>query len=190
MLINELRVLRHGDGVLWKCRLSTSTYTFRFPWDTCKSLFLVNNAQGCTALGKCICGRVRPGCKTDSREEGIQNSGRLAGAQAKPEREAEHVCPVELDEIQSGIERTGLKDPCLQSKGEELKFQPNKFSDFFFCLHTEFNLISVLAERQSSTAFYILCYIFLTKFPQIYTHRFYHPRLHFTHDLFLNLQKY
>lgn len=28
------------------------------------------------------------------REEGIQNSGRLAGAQAKPEREAEHVCPV------------------------------------------------------------------------------------------------
>lgn len=121
--------------MLLKYMLSTCTHAFRFPWDTCKSQFLVSNAQGCTALGKCICGRIRPGCQTDSREEGIQNSGRLAGAQAKPEREAEHVCPVELDEIQSGTgnkdERIGLKDPCLQSKGEELKFQPNKFSEFF-----------------------------------------------------------
>lgn len=136
MLVNELRVLRHGESVLLKCTLSTSTYACRFPWDTCKSQLLVSDAQGCRALGKCLCGRTRPGCKTQSREEGTQTSGRLAGAQAKPEREAEHVCPVELDEIQSGIgskdERIGLKDPCKQSKGEELQFQPNKFSDFCF----------------------------------------------------------
>lgn len=115
--------------------LSTSTQAFGFPWDTCKSQFSVNNAQGCTAIGKWICGRIRPGCKTDGREDGIQNRGRLAGAQAKLEREVEHVCPVELDEMQCGTgnedERTGFKDPCLQSKGEELKFQHNKFSDFF-----------------------------------------------------------
>lgn len=68
-------------------------------------------------------------------EEGTQTSGRLAGAQAKPEREAEHACPEELDETQSGTgnkdERIGLKDPRLQSK-KELQFQPNKFSDFCF----------------------------------------------------------
>jgi len=95
--------------------------------------------------------------------------------------------------IQNGIgnkdERIGLKGPCLQSKGEELKFQPNKFSDFF-PLHTQFNLISVSAERQSSTAFHVLTYIFLMKFPQIYTQKFCHPRPHFACDLFLNLKKY
>lgn len=127
-----------------------------------------------------------------SREEGRWNSGRLAGAQAKAQRDDERVCPVELGEIQSAIgnkdERIGLKDPCLQSKGEEFKFQPNKFSDFSL-LPIEFNLISVWAGRQSSTAFYILLYIFIMKFPYIYTHRFYHSRQHFTCDLFLNLQK-
>lgn len=41
-----------------------------------------------------------------------------------------------------GTRMKGLKDPCLKSKGEEFKFQPNTFSDFSL-LHTEFNLISV-----------------------------------------------
>jgi len=76
--------------------LSTSTHAFRFPWDTRESQFLVSNAQGCTALGQCICGRIRAGCKAASREEGTQNRGRLAGTLAEPETEAEHVCPGEL----------------------------------------------------------------------------------------------
>lgn len=122
MVINE-PVLRLGDSVLSKHMLSTST-CFRFPWDIYKSQFSVNSAQGCTARRKCIWGGMRPACKADGREEGIQTSGRLAGAQAKPEREAGHVCPVGLDEIQRGTgkedERIGLKDPCVQSKGEEL----------------------------------------------------------------------
>lgn len=85
---------------------------------------------------KCVCGRIRPGCKTDSREEGIQNSGRLAGTQAKPEREAEHVCPVELDDIQNGTgnedERLGLTDPWLVYKCFLASENANLQKQYFF----------------------------------------------------------
>lgn len=91
-------------------------------WDTFKSQFLVNNAQGCTALGKCIEGWIRLACKKDRRKEGIWNRGRLAGAKAKPEREAEHVCPVEPGKIQSG---TGSKVKGLDCKIHVCKAKEN-----------------------------------------------------------------
>lgn len=112
--------------------LPTSANAFRPPWDTCKSQFLVNNAQGCPALGKCLCGRIRPECQTDAGRKEYKIVGGWQEHRLN-QKEKLNMCVQRLDEIQSGNEdeRIGLKDPCLQSKGEGLKFQPfNTFSEF------------------------------------------------------------
>lgn len=118
--------------VLLKPMLPTSANAFGVPWDTCKFQFLVNNAQGCPAMGKCLCGRIRPGCKTDAGRKEYKTVGGWQEHRLN-QKEKLNVCVQRLDEIQSGSkdERIGSKHPCLQSKREGLKFQPfNVFSDF------------------------------------------------------------
>lgn len=74
------------------------------------------------------------------REEGIQNSGRLAGAQAKPEREAEHVFSGLMRfRVGTRMKRLDWKICVCKAKEKGWNFDLSMQFLTFFAPHTEFN---------------------------------------------------
>jgi len=125
----------------------------------------------------------------DRQREGRNaGGGKLAGAAAEPEREAEHVWPAGPGR-QGGIgnrhERARLKALCLQSKGEELKFWPSKLCAALLFSSSWISINFSIHQTQITESFLHLT----LRVSFEYTHRFNTPE-HFTHCLCINLQQH